>query len=144
MSHTTAIKGVEITDVHALRLAVNDLNAAGVKCSLLENAIPRAYYSNQDGLGKADLVLKLDNAQYDVGLYLKDKNYEARTDFWGNSVERELGVKDSGVSGEQQKLGKLYQFYAVNATQRALNMKGISTRRTTKDDGTIQLMAHVA
>jgi hypothetical protein len=144
MSHTTAIKGVEITDVHALRLAVKDLNAAGVKCSLLENATPRAYYSNQDGLGKADLVLKLEEASYDVGLYLKDKNYEARTDFWGNSVEKQLGVNDSSVSGDQRKLGKLYQFYAVNATQRALNMKGISTRRTTKEDGTIQLMAHVA
>jgi len=89
-------------------------------------------------------VLKLEEASYDVGLYLKDSNYEARTDFWGGSVERLLGVQDKGVTDDQQKLGKLYQFYAVNATQRALSMKGISTVRTTKDNGTIQLMAHVA
>lgn len=144
MSHTTAIKGVQITDVAALRSAVNDLNKAGVQCTLIENAKPRAYYSDQEGLGMADLVLQLPNAQYDVGLYKQDKNYEARTDFYGGSVERQLGVKDDSVKGDQKKLGKLYQMYAVNATERSLAMKGISSRRTTKQDGTIQLMAQVA
>lgn len=95
-------------------------------------------------MGKADYVLQLHDARYDVGLYKVDKNYEARTDFYGGSVERQLGAKDDTVKGDQKKLGKLYQMYAINATERSLAMKGISARRTTKADGTIQLIAMVA
>lgn len=144
MSHTATIKGVEITDVKALEAAVRDLNKAGVPCELIANATPRAYYHGQEGLGKADFVLKLHNSKYDVGLYKSGKNYEARTDFWQKHVENQLGVQDDKVDPNQAKLGKLYQLYAVNATERSLTMKGISSRRIVKDNGTVQLIAQVA
>lgn len=128
--------------MQALRQAVRDLNSAGVSCELLENVKPRAYYSQQSGMGVAPYVLQLNGAQYDVGLYKQDKSYTARTDFYGGSVQRELGAKNAKT--DQEKLGKLYQYYSANAVERSLSMKGISSRRVVKEDQTLQIIANVA
>lgn len=146
MSHTTEIKSIVFTDIAALRAAVAELNTLGVKCSLLENTTPRAYYQNQQGLGKADFVLKLDDCPYDVGFYKDEevKGYVARTDLFAGRVHAVLGAKAQGnEKPEQAALGKLYQMYGVHAATRQAAKQGYAVRRVTKPDGTIQLVMNV-
>jgi hypothetical protein len=143
MSHTTEIKGIVFNDMVALQLAVIELNAAGIACSLQENAKPRAYYSAQEGMGVAPYMLKLDNSRYDVGFYedTELKGYVARTDLFGGDVARQLGVAAAaGGNPQQAAMGKLYQGYAVSAACRQAAKQGYRVRRQTKPDGTIQLI----
>lgn len=145
MSHTTSIKGIVIQDVAALKSAVKEMAKNGIKIELAEDATPRAYYSNQQGLGKAAFVLKLADAKYDVGLYAsKDASgktvYEARTDFWGGSVENVLGVPaKSPEQRDQAKLGKFFQMYGLHAVEGSLRSQGKMFQRTTDKDGRIKL-----
>lgn len=142
MSHTTAVDSIVFTDIHALEGALGDLRASGVRCSLVKDATPRAFYENQQGMGKADYVVRLDDARYDVGLYYdKDKKgYVARTDLWGGSVQKVLGVRvQPGEHPHQAALGKLYQHYGVQAATRAAVKQGYTVRKIVKEDGTIAL-----
>lgn len=142
MSHTTSIKAIKIVSVSALRAAVADLNTMGIRCSLVENVKPRAYFQDQQGMGVAPFVLKLDSAPYDIGFYRADDGtYEARTDFWSGAVEKVLGAKAGDASRrDQAKLGKLYQMYGVNAAAEAARAKGHMVRRITNaDTGAIAL-----
>jgi len=146
MSHTTEISSIVFNDIEALRLAVRDLQAAGVKCTLVEKATPRAYYQNQQGMGAADYVLQLQDCPYDVGFYHDDKakGYVARTDLFMNHVSRVLGATASaGEKPEQAALGRLYQSYAINAATRQAAKQGYAVRRVTKPDGTVQLIMNV-
>lgn len=131
MSHTSSIKAVKITSVTALNAAVAALVSRGIQCSLEENATPRAYFQNQQGMGKADFVVKLPNARYDVGLYKQaDGSYEARTDFYGGSVAACLGGKATTPERhEQAQLGLLFQEYGAAVTIEAARKKGHMVRR---------------
>lgn len=143
MSHTTAITDIVFVDIAALKLAITDLNKQGVKCDLREKATPRAYSANQQGMGPADYVLHLDNSKYDVGFYMdtQKKGYVAKTDFYGGDIQRLLGVpQPKGAYKPQAMMGKLYQSYGVHATTRAAALKGYSTQKIVKEDGTIQLV----
>lgn len=146
MSHTTSIGSVVISDVSALNAAIRELKGEGVNCELLENAVPRAYYADQPNMGLAPIVVKLNSASYDVGLYDNGNGgFEARTDFYGGSVERELGTKQyEKGEAEQAKLGKLFQRYAVCAAENHASMNGYVATRDTKADGTIQLVLNAA
>jgi len=130
MSHTSSIKGMVMTDINALKAAVADLASQGIKVSIIPDATPRAYYTDQKGLGRADFVIKLADAPYDVGIYATKTadgrtTYEARTDFWGQHVERILGVPCSDAAlRDQSKLGKLFQAYGVQTTMNALRAQG--------------------
>lgn len=141
MSHTSSITAIKITSIPALQAAVAELNSSGVPCSLVANAKPRAFFENQQGMGNAEYVLKLDKAKYDIGLYKQeDGSYQARTDFWGGSVEGCLGSKASKPeNAEQAKMGRLFQLYGVHAATLEARRKGLSVRRITKPDGLIQL-----
>lgn len=147
MSHTTAIKAIKIVDTDALRRAVADLNAAGIKCSLTENQKPRAFYADQAGLGIAPFVLHLEDCPYDVGFYPSGKTdngqtaYEARTDFWMGHVERILSsAAATPETREQARMGRLFQAYAVCATENFLTEQGRSFERQTVN-GEVQLIA---
>ena len=141
MSHTTTIDAIMFTDMGALQAAINELKATGVDCELMQNLTTRAYYNNQQGMGTADYVVKLNDAKYDVGLYASEDGggYEARTDFYGGTVEKQLGVQDAAVAGEQRKLGKLYQMYGVHGATRIAVQQGYAVNSVHKEDGTIQL-----
>lgn len=147
MSHTSTISSILISDTAALRATVAELKSKGVRCDLLENAIPRSYSSMQEGMNtKAPFVVKLHDAQFDVGLYESNdgKGLEARTDFWNGSVERQLGVKPGeGDDAEQAKMGKLYQTYAVQAATRKAVQQGYRVNRVNKQDGGVQLQIAV-
>lgn len=142
MSHTTTIRAIKITSISALRAAISDLNASGVACTLVENATPRAYFKEQQGMGVAPYVLQMTASRYDIGFYLaQDGSYEARTDFWGKDIENLLGAKaGDSTRTDQAKMGKLYQLYGVNAATEAARKRGHAVRRITNaEDGTIKL-----
>lgn len=142
MSHTSSVKSIVITSVEALRAAVEELNTSGVRCTLKENANPRAYYTGQQGLGKADFVIELKDSRYDVALY-RDANggYEVRTDFWGKDVEGQLGATASGPGkAEQAKLGKLFQAYGIHAAMFEARKKGLQATRQKGADGREQVI----
>lgn len=146
MSHTTEINTIVFNDIEALKLAVRDLQAAGVKCALKTKAKPRAYYADQQGMGMADYVLELQDSPYDVGFYKdeKAKGYVARTDLFAGHVQRVLGAPLlKGEKPEQAAMGRMYHAYAVNAAVRQATKQGYSVRRVTKADGSVQLIMNV-
>lgn len=144
MSHTTEINEVLFSDPVALQDAVKELNKQGVKCELIKDAKPRAYFDNQQGMGKADYVLKLQDSPYDVGFYADSKQkgvLKPRTDFFGGHIQRLLGAKTSGKeTANQGLLGKLNQAYQVAAAVRQAVRQGYSVQKKTKADGTISLV----
>lgn len=146
MSHTSTVNAVRIVSIPALESAIASLNQRGVRCSLAQNVKPRAYFDNQQGMGVAPYVIKLDDASYDIGLYpATDGNgYEARTDFYTHnvrSVESVLGGRCTKAGNEAQaKLGKLYQEYGVAATAMEARKKGLSVQRVEGADGKIKLV----
>ncbi len=88
MSHTATVSCVPIKDVRALHLMVQELQAQGIKCELIQNAVPRMYYADQIGKhlkGKnntliyhtnpeeCDFVLRVKDAFYDIG-FLRNKD----------------------------------------------------------------------
>lgn len=141
MSHTSAIKAIKIVSISALRAAVAELNQTGVQCALVENETPRAFFPDQQGMGKADYILRLNNAPYDIGFYKQDDgSYEARTDFWGGHVEKCIGGKPSKPeNAEQAKMGRLFQLYGVHVATETARKKGLSVRRIAGADGKIKL-----
>ena len=146
MSHTSEISAVAIVDIAALEGAVSDLKASGVRCSLVKNAKPRAFYNNQQGMGVAPYVLKLEDSPYDVGFYENGQGgYVARTDLFAGHIQRILGttVRGPKETAEQAALGKLYQTYAVNAAIRQATRQGYRVQRSVKADGTVQLTMNV-
>ena len=141
MSHTTEVTSVVFKDIDALKMAVKELQTAGIRCQLIENTKPRAYYQAQAGMGVAPYVLNLQDSRYDVGFYYDEKvgAHVARTDLFGGDVQRLLGA--GNAAGEE--MGKLYQGYAVNAACRQAAKQGYKVRRVTKQDGTIQLVMNM-
>ena len=142
MSHTATVKSIKIQSINALRATIAELAASGIRCSLIENETPRAYYQNQAGMGQANFVIRLDDAPYDIGLYktADGKGYEARTDFFAGHVERILGAKaTTNESRDQARMGKLFQLYGVHAATEAARMKGHMVRRINGQDGKIKL-----
>ena len=142
MSHTTTVNNVAINDIGALQAAVAELKANGVACEMLENQLPRAYYSNQAGMETpADYVLRLNNSRYDVGFYKNaEGTYEPRCDLWGGDIAKQIGVTQrEGIGREQAALGKLFNLYSTHAVMRKANQQGYRVQRTNKEDGSVQL-----
>lgn len=143
MSHTSEISNIVFSDIAALKAAVNELSSKGIKCALVENAKPRAYYSNQQGMEQAPYVLQLHDAPYDVGFYAKSKGagYVARTDLFAGHVARILGATAKpGEEAQQAALGKLYQTYAIHAATRKAVQQGMTVQRVNNSDGSVRLV----
>ena len=145
MSHTSTVNSIAINDITALNSAISELKSRGVNCELLENAKPRAYYSNQEGMGTAPYVVRLTDAKYDIGLYeTSTKEYEVRTDFFGGSVENVLGVSATDDEDRAQaRLGKLYQAYGTHAAINQAVRQGYNVTRQDKENGEVQLIINV-
>lgn len=135
MSHTTTVASIQITSISALRTALGILAQEGIRAELIEDAVPRAYFRNQQGMGRADYVIKLHDCPYDIGLYQKKEGgYEARTDLWANEVSRLLGVPGNTP---QHAMGKLYNRYAVAAIQEQAEEQGFDYETAMQADGTV-------
>lgn len=125
-----------------MQAAVAELRGQGISIDLIQDAVPRAFYSSQEGMGKAPYVLKLNSSKYDIGLYPDGKGgYEARTDFWGQHVENVLGAKASSAeTREQAKMGKLFQAYALCAAEEQARNQGLMCSRVPGENGAVQLV----
>lgn len=143
MSHTSTVSNIVFSDIEALRAAVKELQAGGLKCEFVVNQKPRAYYNNQAGMSTVmPYVLKLSESRYDIGFEFdaKLKGYVAKTDLYGNDVARCVGnTAPKGGDATKYAIGKLSQMYAVHAATRKANSQGYTVQRNTKTDGTIQL-----
>lgn len=141
MSHTSVVKAITIRSITALNAAIAELNKTGVQMTLTPNAVPRAYFSSQAGMGQADYVIGLPGGRYDIGLYKTETGYEARTDFWGGDIEKQLGAAASKPENkEQAKMGKLFQMYGVHAAMEEARKKGLQARRQKGADGREQVV----
>lgn len=147
ISHTTTIGTVAITDIAALRAAVNDLKNSGVQCELAEKTKPRMYFNHQEV--QCDYVLKLPMSKYDVGFQKQENGtYLPMTDLYGNHVAGQLGAScpmpQSQEGRAQHAVGKLMQGYARHAATNAARAKGYTVERSFTDkDGNAQLVLGV-
>ncbi len=102
MSHTTKVKSVVIRDVRAIRAAVQELQRAGRKIALKENAVPRMYYKDQfqnsTKRQTAEYVIEcqgmsnITGKPCDVGLVKQDDGtFVPYLDTWGNYVKEHCG-----------------------------------------------------
>lgn len=144
MSHTTTLKGLQIKSVSALRAAVEELQAQGITCSLLENKVPRMYFANQHGISA--LVLNLPNCPYDIGFDLQtDGSYLPVLDTWSNKIEMQIGsvcpMPTSDEGKAQHAMGRFLQSYAKQAAIEAATQNGYMVESATADDkGTVHLV----
>lgn len=157
MSHTTTVKSVGIRDIEALKQAVADLQSErGINCSLEEgkNIAPRMYYSRQteELKGKTPYVLRLPDAQYDVGFQeMEDGTYAPVTDFFGSSVENQLhsdcGCDKNEMTQDQRTtyaIGGLMQRYAKNAAINSAVAQGYEVESVTQDQDTGEVHLSIA
>ena len=144
MSHTTEISDIVFTDVSALKAAVAELAAKGVRCALIENAKARAFYANQSGMeGEHPYVLQLHDAPYDIAFVqdAKKKGLVARTDLFAGKVASVLGAPVTGTeTAAQGALGRLYQTYAIHAATRKAVAQGLTVKRVNSNDGSVRLV----
>lgn len=153
MSHTSTVSTVLFSDIKALQAAVRELNKQGVKCSLVENATPRAYFTNQAGLGQARYVLKLEDSKYDVGFYPVNSTpgvtpgaMEARYDTFQNYVGKLLGATVPPGPNQPDEaalgIGRLSQEYAIQATISRAIASGKRVNRVPGKNGAVVLTVY--
>lgn len=144
MSHTTTLKTITIKDVSAMRSAVLDLVAGGIRCQLLENAQPRMYYAKQHG--KCDFVLNLQDGQYDVGFDKQtDGSYAPVFDEWGGHIAGQIGAScpapNTPEGQAQHRIGKFMQAYSRHAAVNAAIAQGYMVEGSSIDDkGNVHLV----
>ena len=137
MSHTTSVKTVQYTDANAIREAVKALQAKGVKITLLENAKPRMYYDNQEGV--CDFVIRCDNGKYDVGLKLQaDGSYLPVFDEWGGYIADVLGTSRNSAEEAIALFSRQYGEEAIylEAARQGLAVESVFT----DDNGNVQMV----
>ena len=127
---------MKITSVSALRAAVAALREKGRNVELVENAVPRMYYKNQEKA--CPYVLKLNDAQYDVGLRQSaDGSYIPVLDTYGSHVSRELQNPKCDLKKGQAAeaaISMLTQEYAKAASNEQMLGSGFYVADETVDD----------
>lgn len=136
MSHTSVIRNTQFKSADVLRRAVEELNKEGIKVTFEDGTVPRAYFKDQPGMGKADHIIKLQDSPYDVGLYRVGDVLEPRCDLHAGYVQRQLGIPGN----PDLALAKLTQRYNVIAAQRKYSSLGYMTERKALEDGKIKLV----
>ena len=127
MSHTTTIKSLKFTDPAAMRAAVQELQANGVRCELVENQRPRMYYRGQHAA--CPYVLKLHDCIYDVGFdRQKDGSFVPAFDEYQGHIGQQIGatcpMPSSQEGRAQHAIGRFSQLYAKHAAINAATAQG--------------------
>lgn len=146
MSHTTKITDVPLKEEALVRAAVAQMVKEGKKIEVLKDAVPRMYYPDQFVADRrrngerevADLVLRLPNRRYDVGL-VKNKagTFDVICDTYAGEVAAELGTKTTakGAWGippseyAKHSIGGFLLEYSVQAAMAAAKKKGQQCQR---------------
>lgn len=139
MSETVKVNSLEITDIGAVRRAVDRLREKGIRCSIAENEKPRMFYPDQHGV--CPYVIRLEDGRYDVGLNQEaDGNYSLVFDDFNREVSRILGAAPK--FGESAPVGNFLQEYAcVQAEQAAIDQGYCISESYYDEDGYVQLVA---
>lgn len=155
MSHTTKVKSVVIRDVRAIRAAVQELQRAGRKIVLKENAVPRMYYKDQfrnsTKRQTAEYVIEcqgmsnITGKPCDVGLVKQDDGtFVPYLDTWGNYVKEHCGnpkltAKD-GLTESDIAIAAFSQAYSKHAAIFAATDQGYTVQDCYLDSaGNVQL-----
>lgn len=143
MSHNTTIGSIFFANEYALRAAAEELKERGVDCSMIEEAMPRAYSAGQSE--KAPLVLRLNQSRYDVGFYPTEQGLEARCELWGDDIANQIGEAPEGdVTPEQAAISKLRRAYANQVITTTFTQQGHTVGHTGNDDGSFDLEVTIA
>ena len=141
MSHTSTVGTVQIKSITALQRTVSELNELGVRCELVQNASPRAYYSHQ--MGTLPYVLKLPGTSYDVGFKQEGQALVPVFDDYQGYVRSQLGATN-GDRTLEGSIGRLTQLYAKNAAIEAAALQGYTVEGSSMDaEGNVQLVFNV-
>lgn len=159
MSHTSKISRVRIMDLSHLQGAIAELKREGIPVEMTTGGTPRAYYDNQQGLGPAEHVIHLGGGcPYDIGVYKADdgRGYELRSDLFMGHVATVVGVdptpflKGTETRDEREQIegqaamGRIYQRYALVASEREAARQGHTTQRIEGQNGGMQLKVGLA
>ena len=152
MSHTTTVKGLAIKSDDSIRAAVLALQAQGIEVELMENAIPRMFYSHQEeAVGKCNFVIKVKKAQYDVGLKKNNVgDYDLIFDEWGGGIRNQIGITktDSSWDDDEKRLAHIAKFtreYNKHLVTSQFNAQNIfDIEQVTGDNGEIQMVANLS
>lgn len=129
MSHNIAIRDVKITDIDALRSAISELQAEGVKVNLHDKGTFRTYSGNDN---QSEYTIELPDSNHDVGLIKQeDGSFSAVFDPYGGGVQKYLGANPKFVKTNDPKayIGKLMQTYALCKAEVESAMQGYTTTR---------------
>ena len=144
MSHNVLIQNVKITSLDALRRAITELNAEGVRVSLLKQDTFRTYPGQSN---RCDYCLSTPDIRFDVGLRLQpDGSYVPICDASmmpknGEGISCQIGPGAGRDAWDRAAIGKLMQRYSVCVAEDTLQSQGHLTNREVTDEGDILLTA---
>lgn len=148
MSHITKCGNVQINSASAIRSAVESLRLKGKNVTLEENAKPRMYAGAHGQ--QCDLVLRLHDGQYDVGLRrLTDGSYQPEFDVYAGHVGNIIGadvnktpLTDRSEQGRaKHAIGQFLQEYGVaRAKEEALSQGHMVEDTRVDDKGSVHLV----
>ena len=138
MSHNVTIKGVKITDVHALKSAVRELNQKNptLKLKVTETGKFRTWPGQDDTCAFA---VEIPGSSHDLGFVKQtDGSFAPVFDPFGGGVGRAIGadwahVPSCSMHSPEAAIGRLMQLYAVHAVERQALNQGLSTSRQLDD-----------
>lgn len=151
MSHNVKIEGIKITSLDVLDRAIAELRRDGINV-MLERGVPgkrgltfRTYHGYGNST-KADSVIRLPGAAYDIGLLHDPKGFYSPIfdNMLGISIPSPIackyvaGEKHDGSQGHA--MGKLMQRYAAILAETDAQRRGYHARRVTGSDGTMQVV----
>ena len=143
MSHTTRIDEIVFSDIESLKEAIKELKTSGIRCDLVTDQKPRAYYANQEGMDmEMPYVLKLEDSKYDVGFVYdaQKQGYVARADLFAGAINRVLGAPPKTTENKNQaQIGKLVQSYAIAAATKQWIREGYDVHKITHPGGDVTL-----
>ena len=94
------------------------------------------------GARRAERIVRSCPSHATSGLALRQRHHRAGPEGRMGHVEKVLGVPHQPTySGEQYKLGRLFQAYAVAAAEEQARKQGLMVTRQTLPDGRVKLLA---
>ena len=144
ISHTTRVKAVKVTDIDALRAAVDTLaRERNVKITLEENTGARLWSTEP----KFPYVVKVKDCRFDVGFERgEDGSYTPVFDAHGGYLAQFVGGGQKlAKTPEEQMLsniGGLMQAYTREVLTRTAQMQGALVTTSTTEDGTVVLQVY--